>query len=244
MEQRARLLLVDEVGSTNDEVRALAEGGAPHGSAVAARRQTAGRGRRGHVWHSPAGNLYLSILLRPRVAPARLPGLSAACGLGALHALRGLNGTNEVQLKWPNDLLARGRKLGGILVEAGRDKGGKTFAVCGIGINLEIAPRELRGISLAELGARPSFSPLAEALRREVVRSVDAWSEEGGIEPLAGIREEYLASLAWLGETVAALSPSGEPLRRGTLDTVDPWGRAVVDGVPYAAEQASLRPAP
>lgn len=241
------ILTFDEVGSTSDVARELAEKGAGHGSAVAARRQSAGRGRRGHVWSSPEGNLYLSVLLRPRVAPSRLPGLAAVCGLGALAGLAQAGVSNAPQLKWPNDLLAHDRKLGGILVEAGRDEHGEPFAVCGLGINLESAPRGLDAICLAEFGAVPSFSALATALRDALVRRVDAWAAHDAVEPLAGIREDYLAHLAWLGEQVVALSPGGEPLAAGRLATVDPWGRAVLkttDGpASFSAEQASLRPA-
>ena len=237
------LELWETVGSTNDRALELGREGAPHGSAVAARRQTAGRGRRGHVWESPHGNLYLSIVLRPQVVPSRLPGLAAVCGLGATGALDVLLASNAPQLKWPNDLLAAERKLGGILIEAARDSGGETFAVCGIGINIETAPRDLGAISLTELGAATPFSELAEALREGIVSRVDAWAAAAGERPLDGIREDYLAHLAWRGEKVVALSPTGRELARGTLDTVDPWGRAVVDGTPFAAEQASLRPA-
>lgn len=241
------ILIFDEVGSTNDVARDLAEKNAAAGTAVAARRQTAGRGRRGHAWASPRGNLYLSVLLRPRVAPSRLPGLAAACGLGALDGLAALGISNEPQLKWPNDVLAHGRKLGGILVEAGRDGAGEAFAVCGLGINVESAPRGLGAVCLTELGAAPSFSTLAEALRSGIVARVDGWAASGGVEPLAGIRDDYLARLAWLGEPVVALSPEGEPLAAGRLETVDAWGRAVLETADgpafFSAEQASLRPA-
>lgn len=241
----ADLQILEEVGSTNDVARELAEKGVAHGAAVAARRQTAGRGRRGHAWESPGGNLYLSVLLRPDVAPSRLPGLAAACGLGALEGLGVLELSNAPQLKWPNDLLACGLKLGGILVEAGRDDAGSPFAVCGIGINIESAPSHLGAICLAELGAAPSFSALAEDLRAGIVTRVDAWARIGAAEPLTGIRDDYLANLAWRGEKVVALSPSGERLAAGVLETVDVWGRAVLAcaGGPrsFSAEQASLR---
>lgn len=243
MDPLPEIATFEEVGSTNDVVRELAEKGAPAGAAVAARRQTAGRGRRGHAWESPAGNLCLSVLLRPGVAPSRLPGLSAACGLGALDGLDVLSISNETQLKWPNDLLARGRKLGGLLVEAGRDGRGAPFAVCGIGVNVESAPRGLAAVSLAELGHAPSFSALARALRDGIVGRTGTWAAMGAVEPLAGIRDDYLARLAWLGEKVVVLSPSGDRLAAGTLESVDAWGRAVVDGVAYASELASLRPA-
>lgn len=247
MDRLPRIELLDETPSTNDAALALGRGGAPTGAAVAARSQTCGRGRRGHAWQSPKGNLYLSIVLRPRVVPSRLPGLAAACGLGAVDALKSLDLANEVQLKWPNDVLAHGRKLGGILVEAARDKYDETFAVCGIGINIASAPRELDATCLAELGDAPSFSALAEALRDRIVASVDAWAEMGGVAPLDGIWDDYLARLAWLGEKVVALDPEGGELCRGTLETVDQWGRAVVGTATgprsFSAEQASLRPA-
>ena len=237
--------VLDEIGSTNDEALAAGRAGAPHGWAVAARRQTAGRGRRGHVWESPAGNLYLSVVLRPEVAPSRLPGLAAACGLGVLDGLEALGVSNEALLKWPNDVLAQERKLAGVLVEAGRDEAGGTFAVCGVGLNLESAPRELSAICLAELGVPKSFSAAAEALRDAIAARVDAWSFATGERPLDGIRDDYLAHLAWRGEKVRVLeAETGTQLECGTLETVDPWGRAVVDGTAYAAEQASLRPAP
>lgn len=233
-----RLLTVRDVtDSTNDDALALGRAGACHGRAVAARLQTAGRGRRGHVWASPVGNLYLSVVLRPRVASSRLPGLAAACGLGVTDVL------NEAQLKWPNDVLAQGRKLAGILVEAARDDAGEAFAVCGVGVNVGRAPRELDAVCLAELGDARSFSPLAEELRAAIVARVDAWAAAPGDRPLDGIRDDYLARLAWLGEKVRVLAAAdGAEVARGVFETVDPWGRAVVDGAAWAAEQASLRP--
>ena len=231
------ITLLDSVGSTNDEALAAGRAGVPHGFAVAARAQTAGRGRRGHVWESPRGNLYLSVVLRPDVTPTRMPGLAAACGLGVADVLR------DAKLKWPNDLLAEGRKLAGVLVEAARDDAGRPFAVCGVGVNVESAPRGLDAISLAELGDARSFSALAESLRTGIVARVDAWAAADGERPLDGIRDDYLANLAWLGEKVRVLAAEdGAELTRGTFETVDAWGRAVVDGVAYASELASLRP--
>ena len=246
-----------ETGSTNDDALAAGRASAPHGWAVAARAQTAGRGRRGHVWESPIGNLYLSVVLRPRVAPPRLPGLAAVCGLGVTDALREAGYAAEVRLKWPNDLLVRGRKLAGILVEAARDDSGEPFAVCGVGVNVGLSPRGLDAISLAELCEKRDkgvvancptcdswLRPLCHTLRAGIVARVDAWAAGDGTRPLDGILDDYLARLAWLDEEVLVLdAESGSELARGVLDGVDPWGRAVVDGTPYAAERVSLRPA-
>lgn len=145
--------VLDACESTNDEALRRAHAGASHGAAVAAVRQTLGRGRRGHVWVSPPGGLYLSVVLRPGVARECLRAIPVAAGLGALDACRAL-GATAPRLKWPNDLVVPGPsgacKLGGILVElclrprAAVDAGDAAdgvagvgdAAVCGIGVNL------------------------------------------------------------------------------------------------------------
>ncbi|MDY4014515.1 biotin--[acetyl-CoA-carboxylase] ligase [Parafannyhessea umbonata] len=144
--------VLDACESTNDEALRCAHAGASHGAAVAAVRQTLGRGRRGHVWVSPPGGLYLSVALRPGVARECLRAIPVAAGLGALDACRAL-GATAPRLKWPNDLVVPGPdgacKLGGILVELclGSQPGGSgtaadgvagvgDAAVCGIGVNL------------------------------------------------------------------------------------------------------------
>ena len=128
--------IVATTGSTNDDARELARAGAPQGTAVAARAQSGGRGRRGHAWASPEGGLYLSVVLRPGVGPQHFVGLPAVCALGALRAVREATRLGaRVGIKWPNDLVIDNRKLAGLLVEAGAGEGGP-FAVLGIGINL------------------------------------------------------------------------------------------------------------
>ena len=148
----AKLTIVDVTGSTNDDLLEAGKQGAPHGTGLAARAQTAGRGRRGHKWDSTVGNLLLSLVLRPCVNPAKFSGLAAVSGLAVLEALEKQGLANEIRLKWPNDLVARGRKLGGILVEAARDNEGKPFAVCGIGVNVNYTPQEVPDGGLAAIG--------------------------------------------------------------------------------------------
>jgi BirA family biotin operon repressor/biotin-[acetyl-CoA-carboxylase] ligase len=106
---------------------------------LAAEEQRAGRGRRGRRWHSaPGAGATFSIARRLRCAPAAIAGLSLAAGVAAVRALRGL-GVAEVSLKWPNDLMLRGAKLGGILVET-RQAGGDVLAVIGLGVNCRREP--------------------------------------------------------------------------------------------------------
>ena len=136
----SRLTVVDVTGSTNDDLLEAGKQGAPHGTGLAARAQTAGRGRRGHKWDSTAGNLLLSIVLRPCVNPAKYSGLAAVSGLAVLKALEKQGFANEIGLKWPNDLVLEGRKLAGILTEASLSGRGVDYVVIGIGVNLRQRP--------------------------------------------------------------------------------------------------------
>lgn len=253
----SRLTVVDVTGSTNDDLLEAGKQGAPHGTGLAARAQTAGRGRRGHKWDSTAGNLLLSIVLRPCVNPAKYSGLAAVSGLAVLEALEAQGLANEIGLKWPNDLVARGRKLGGILVEAARDNDGKPFAVCGIGVNVNYVPSEvpdggLPAIGLLDLNENvPAVDMLLDEVYHAVVNAVDAWAEhlnamEDNAGPLAPVHDEYIAHLNWIGEHVLARSPAGHELARGIFQTVDDFGRACIETEEglrsFHFEEASLRP--
>lgn len=142
-------------GSTNDEAARLADNGAVHGTIVTADAQHAGRGRQGRVWHSPAeGNLYLSCIMRPRLDPAQAVAVTLAAGLGVSDAVTDAGAA--VTLKWPNDVLAGGRKLAGILTEMSTAGGAVRHVIVGIGVNLGSRgfPPELANVatSLALLG--------------------------------------------------------------------------------------------
>lgn len=144
---------LESVQSTNDLARTLALQGAAHGTAVVAGEQTRGRGTKGRVWHSPAGlGLYVSFILRgPDGGAVPFPHLiPLAAGLAAADAVREAGGI-ETALKWPNDILHDGKKLGGILSEAVSGAAGGDFAVVGIGLNAghgpDDFPEELRASS-------------------------------------------------------------------------------------------------
>ena len=253
----AILTIVDVTGSTNDDLLEAGKQGAPHGTGLAARAQTAGRGRRGHKWDSTAGNLLLSIVLRPCVNPAKYSGLAAVSGLAVLKALEKQGLANEIGLKWPNDLVARGRKLGGILIEAARDNEGKPFAVCGIGVNVNYTPQEVPDGGLAAIGLSdlnesvPTVNMLLDEVYHAVIDAVDAWAErlnamEENTGPLAPVHGEYVAHLNWIGEHVIARSPAGDEQARGIFRTVDDCGRASIETKSglcvFHFEEASLRP--
>lgn len=158
------------VDSTNRVLVRLADRGAAEGTVVLAEAQTAGRGRQGTSWFSPEGtNLYASILFRPRLAPRELPLFAPIASL-ALAETVWLEGA-PARIKWPNDVLVRGRKLGGVLVEAPVIGDRLLYVILGIGVNLNVEPADLT----AALGepAEAAVS-LREALGRDIDRNVFA----------------------------------------------------------------------
>jgi BirA family biotin operon repressor/biotin-[acetyl-CoA-carboxylase] ligase len=140
----SRLEILESVDSTNSQVLREAERGGASGLVCAAEQQTAGRGRRGRQWVSPYGsNLYLSLLWEFSQGAAALEGLSLAVGVAVAQALRTC-GVAAVQLKWPNDILCNGAKLGGVLLEMSGDAAGSCRVVIGIGLNVAM-PRAAAG---------------------------------------------------------------------------------------------------
>jgi BirA family biotin operon repressor/biotin-[acetyl-CoA-carboxylase] ligase len=185
--------------STNNRARELVEAGAPGGTVVTAREQTAGRGRQGRVWTAPEGKALLySAVLRPLDERHLLLPLSVP--LAVCAAAEALRPAVECMVKWPNDVWLEGRKLGGILIEARPQDG---WAVIGVGLNLSIAPEEFpadlrqpavslfappeegRGESRRSLpavappGLSPSLSTAATALSRQLDHWV--WADHDDI---------------------------------------------------------------
>jgi BirA family transcriptional regulator, biotin operon repressor / biotin---[acetyl-CoA-carboxylase] ligase len=147
--------------STNRVAMELGYAGEPEGTVVMAEAQTAGRGRAGRSWHSERGTgLYFTVLLRPRLAPAQAPLLTMLAGVSAHAAIAAQTGLIP-ELKWPNDLLLNGKKLGGILTEMHAEPNQVRFVIVGIGINVnqEKFPAELSSIatSIRKESGRSSF---------------------------------------------------------------------------------------
>jgi BirA family transcriptional regulator, biotin operon repressor / biotin---[acetyl-CoA-carboxylase] ligase len=135
--------------STNQVALELGHAGEPEGAVIIAEEQTAGRGRAGHSWHSErAAGIYATILLRPRLAPVQAPLLTMMAGLSARAAVQAATGLS-VDLKWPNDLVISGKKLGGILTEMHAEPTQVRFVIVGIGINVnqQKFPADLAGAS-------------------------------------------------------------------------------------------------
>jgi BirA family biotin operon repressor/biotin-[acetyl-CoA-carboxylase] ligase len=232
------------IDSTNAEAmrRIEAEGGS--GYLFTAEQQTAGRGRRGRQWVSPyARNIYLSIAWEYLEGAAALEGLSLAVGVAAARALQGL-GVEGIGLKWPNDLLAGGDKLGGILIEMVGDSTGACHAVVGVGLNVAMPERQAGAIDqawtdLARLGGHVSRSALLAALANELLPLLAAYAH-GGFAPW---RSSWLALDAFADKPVTL--QLGERQTSGIARGVDERGALLLEtslGVqPMYGGEISLR---
>jgi BirA family transcriptional regulator, biotin operon repressor / biotin---[acetyl-CoA-carboxylase] ligase len=201
-------LLLAETASTNDVAREQGRKGAAAGFLVAAARQTAGRGRLGRVWESPPNKgLYVSILLRPDLPmteAGRLTILSSVATVDAVEALTG----QRPQIKWPNDLVLKGRKLAGLLIETERKANRLAFAVIGIGINV----RHEAGDFSPEVAALATSLYLATGhlhRRADLLVALLRALEKRLTRPFAEARDAWTASSLTLGQQVTLTTLRG-----------------------------------
>jgi BirA family biotin operon repressor/biotin-[acetyl-CoA-carboxylase] ligase len=170
--------------STNRVALELGHAGEPEGAVVLAEEQTAGRGRAGRVWHSDrAVGIYVTVLLRPRLAPVQAPLLTMMAGLSARSAVQAVTGLTA-DLKWPNDLLLNGKKTGGILTEMHAEPGQIRFVIVGIGLNVnqEKLPGALADTATSlrvETGKTQSRMEVLVRLLREFENDYNRFLREG-----------------------------------------------------------------
>ncbi|MBC7339935.1 MAG: biotin--[acetyl-CoA-carboxylase] ligase [Firmicutes bacterium] len=218
-----RLLLgYEDCPSTNDLLQELARRGYPEGTVVISRRQTAGRGRLGRRWESPAGGIWMSVLLRPPEELLRTGGVLVATG--SLAVCRALAQVVDLEcgIKWPNDVYVGGRKLGGILAEAGPG-----YVVLGIGVNADLPPsglpEEVRAgaTSVLEAAGRAPLADLTAGLLFHLDGVYRVLREEGP-EPL--LREWRRRAIVLGREVVIA----GRESWSGVAEDVDEQGALLV----------------
>ncbi len=192
------LHVLDVVDSTNDEAARQLAAGRPTPFAVLARKQTRGRGRFGRAWHSESSlNLYSSFAFRPRVSPERMQTFTLWMGVNLCEMLANFTGVAP-GIKWPNDLLFKGRKAGGMLTEARVDSDQIRDLVFGLGLNVN-SPRDewpsdlaRRAISLAEITGQPlDLNRLAAALIGRVLLAWQAFAEGDHLERFADLWHRY-----------------------------------------------------
>lgn len=227
------LYYYDSIDSTNVQAKRLAEEGAPDGSLVVADQQTAGRGRRGRGWISPAGaNLYFTLLLRPRIAPDKASMLTLVMAMAVARGIQSRMGDGRspggqnasVGIKWPNDIVIMGRKACGILTELSLsvEQGTIDYLVIGVGINVkrQTFSEELQGhaIALEEVLDEVSRSELLNA----VLTAFEGYYEEFlATGDLTRLQKDYNELMVNLGQQVRVLDPKGEyeGIARGIRNT-------------------------
>ncbi|BBL75138.1 biotin--[acetyl-CoA-carboxylase] ligase [Methylomagnum ishizawai] len=222
----ASLLIHDRLDSTNTQLMRLAAEGAAAGTVCLAETQTAGRGRIGREWVSPFGaNIYLSLLWRYEDT-SRIAGLSLAVGVGVARALAGL-GVADIGLKWPNDLLLGGRKLGGILIEVAGEAHGRCAVVVGLGLNRYLPPRLGHAIDqpwadLSTDGAPPPRNRLVAALLDELLPLLGHYAAVG-LEPYL---PEWRGHHRWQGRE--AVIHQGETRTQGRIEDISAAGLLIL----------------
>ena len=199
-----RALIFDEIDSTNEEVRRRAAAGEAGNLFILARRQTAGRGRRGREWQSPRGNFHATLLLRPPVTPQKSAELSFVAANTVAETIETL-GVPRASVKWPNDVLVDGAKIAGILLESSaRHPAQLEWIAIGIGINLAHAPERIpaqaTSVAIRTGRAAPDAAEVLAILARAFAGRYDIWMSQG----FAPTRAEWLSRAHGLGERIVA----------------------------------------
>lgn len=223
-----RVARLTSIGSTNDEARRLALAGDPGRLWIVAREQTAGRGRRGRAWTSPPGNLYASALLIDPSPTAIAAQIGFVAGVALRCALGDLGAGDDLKLKWPNDLVWRGAKLAGLLVEGVALSDGRLACIVGIGVNCASAPAGLAyptDCLVNALGRVVDPEDLFARLAPRFDETLALWRRGADF---AAIRAQWLLHAAGLGGSIRIAGAQG--FRQGIFETLDAQGRLVLRG--------------
>ena len=199
------------VDSTNLWAKEEGDAGAAHGSVYVADMQTAGRGRRGRAWQSPAGeNLYFSLLLRPDFAPDKASMLTLVMAMAVTEGVRSYGG--DARIKWPNDIVLNGRKLCGILTEMHLGAGGAYSVIVGVGVNVkqkDFAPEitDMATSLLKELNIEVDKEELLERILKSFEEFYQEFTSRGDFHLLLARYNDILINR---GNYVKVLDPKGE----------------------------------
>ena len=223
--RRWRIVRFGAVDSTNEEARRRALAGDTDCLWIVADQQTAGRGRRGRAWISPTGNLHASALMIDPCPRAVAAQLSFVAGVTLARAVTDL-GVTDVGLKWPNDLMSRGAKCAGVLIEGFGLGSGRTACVVGIGVNCAHAPEGLGYETSCLTRAGGQAVAPGELFERLIQRFDDALNEWRAGRAFDRIRAGWLDYAVGLGERIAIQNGAGQ--REGVFEGIDSAGRLLM----------------
>jgi len=210
-----KVIAYPSLSSTNDIAKREARKGAREGTVVLAEEQTAGRGRLKRAWLSPKGSIALSIILHP--TPAQLPSLIMVASLAVAHCIEKVSGL-ETQIKWPNDVLIKGKKACGILIESDVRGSAVDYAVIGIGINVNLLPADFPEIAATATSLAQELG--REISRREMIRCLLVEAEKLYLALPEGdsVFREWRDRLVTLGKEVELIS--GKTSYKGVAESV------------------------
>ncbi|MGE0045795.1 MAG: biotin--[acetyl-CoA-carboxylase] ligase [Hyphomonadaceae bacterium] len=224
IEAGAPFEIFDEIDSTVLEARRRADFGDYGPVWMIARRQTAGRGRRGRKWASPEGNLYATYLGRTTRAPAEIALLGFAAGVAIVETIEAM-GIEGAQLKWPNDVFIKGAKASGILLDSGAIEGGAHWFALAFGVNIVSSPSGIdqETTSLMDHGA--VLAP--KALLREIAPRIAAWAASLERAGFAALRKAWLSRAYRLGEPIRVVV--GEETVSGRMSGLSAHGELEIE---------------
>lgn len=224
-----RLFFFDEVDSTNNRAKQLAEAGEPDGTLVVAETQCAGKGRRGRQWLSLKGTgIWMSMVLRPEITPSQASMLTLVAALAVSDGIKAETGL-ITEIKWPNDIVINGKKLCGILTEMNTEMGDINYVVVGIGINVNIKnfPDDIRPIATSL--ALEASNPVNRS--RLIAAILQAWEQYYAVYlqtvDLTGLMQEYNDRLVNRNRQVTVLKPEGS--YTGVSHGIDRLGQLLVE---------------
>jgi BirA family biotin operon repressor/biotin-[acetyl-CoA-carboxylase] ligase len=216
----------EEIDSTNEEARRLAAQGERGPIWLSAGCQTAGRGRRGRAWESPAGNISATLLIAPNKPASECAQLSFVTAVAAADAASSFAPKADIKVKWPNDVLAGGRKMAGILLESASGADATlAYLAIGIGMNLAHFPpdTEFPATSLAALGVTaPAPKEALTQLAAQFAKWYDVWMTMG----FSSIQDAWLARAAGLGTRIRARLTNEET--SGVFEGIDNTGALIL----------------
>ncbi len=236
----------DTVASTNKDALAWAESGAPNGALLIARQQSGGRGRRGRVWMSPEGGLWMSSILRTSLSPQHVQPYALLAAAATCQTLEQLFPALKPKIKWPNDIHINGKKLCGILTELSLDIDRVKYIIVGMGMNAnfsyDVLDSELRDIAttLQAEGVHVNLAELAAGINDRLLELSEQYEKEASF---AFLMDYYQGRLAWMGKEVRILG--GKQEKQGIIKGIDESGALLLQSngltIPIISGEISVR---
>lgn len=224
----SKIEFLEKVDSTNNYAKKIAENGALSGTLVLTENQYGGRGRRGRIWENPPGSsIAMTLIVKPKLPPNHASMMTLVMGIAVARACREISGI-DMKIKWPNDIVAQGKKVCGILTEMSAEPDSIHYVVIGVGINVNIDafPKELQEIAASLQSLTGKTFHRADLISKCMEEFEDCYQEFLKTEDLSRLMKEYNSLLINKDQKVCVMEPKG--MYTGTALGVDANGELIV----------------